>query len=151
MPYPHGFCEHFQGWLLFHHSEQSVQCLTALSMKKVFLISKLNVLWCSLRSFSLVLSLVTKEKNFMSFFNLSGVWYVLKQLCLKTLLSRCGLISSFCFFVFFSCFFCCDSPNTEWFSSTDFISIVPVDSVLVGWSNLRLWCECKQEYLTKHF
>lgn len=41
------------------HPEQSVPMLDSPFHEKVFLISKLNVLWCSLRSFSLVLSLVT--------------------------------------------------------------------------------------------
>ncbi|KAK4831669.1 hypothetical protein QYF61_018636 [Mycteria americana] len=39
------------------------QCLTTLSVKKFFLISSLNLPWCNLRPFPLVLSLVTWEKR----------------------------------------------------------------------------------------
>ena len=39
------------------------QCLTTLSVKKFFLISSLNLPWCSLRSLPLILLLVTWEKR----------------------------------------------------------------------------------------
>ena len=39
------------------------QCLTTLSEKKYFLTSSLNLPWCSLKPFPLVLSLVTQEKR----------------------------------------------------------------------------------------
>ena len=39
------------------------QCLTTLSVKKFFLISNLNLPWCNLRPFPLVLSPVTSEKR----------------------------------------------------------------------------------------
>ncbi|KAK4832719.1 LOW QUALITY PROTEIN: hypothetical protein QYF61_025208, partial [Mycteria americana] len=39
------------------------QCLTTLSLNKFFLISNLNLPWCNLRPFPLVLSLVTWEKR----------------------------------------------------------------------------------------
>ena len=39
------------------------QCLTTLSVKKFFLISNLNLPWCNLRPFPLILSPVTSEKR----------------------------------------------------------------------------------------
>ncbi|KAK4820465.1 LOW QUALITY PROTEIN: hypothetical protein QYF61_027747 [Mycteria americana] len=39
------------------------QCLTTLSVQKFFLISSLNLPWCNLRPFPLVLSLITWEKR----------------------------------------------------------------------------------------
>jgi len=39
------------------------QCLTTLSVKKFFLVSYLNIPWCNLRPFPLVLSLITWEKT----------------------------------------------------------------------------------------
>ncbi|XP_064911793.1 ankyrin repeat domain-containing protein 66 isoform X1 [Columba livia] len=39
------------------------QCLTTFSMKKYFLISNVNLPWCNLRPFPLILSLATWEKR----------------------------------------------------------------------------------------
>ena len=54
VPYLHIFFEHLQGWWLNHFPGS----LTTLSAKKFFLISNLNLPWCNLRAFPLILSLV---------------------------------------------------------------------------------------------
>ncbi|KAK4821778.1 LOW QUALITY PROTEIN: hypothetical protein QYF61_000839 [Mycteria americana] len=57
----------FTNYLLDGDSTASLgslfQCLTTLSVKKFFLISNLNLPWCNLRPFPLVLSLVTWDKR----------------------------------------------------------------------------------------
>ena len=49
-------------------------CLTTLSVKKCFLISHLNLPWCNLRPFPLILSPVRRDQPQSRSNHLSGIW-----------------------------------------------------------------------------
>lgn len=58
------FLDHFQGWSVPHFPGQfPYQHLTTFSEKKFFLMSDMNLPWCSFRPFLLILSLVAWEKR----------------------------------------------------------------------------------------
>lgn len=52
-----------QGCQLYHFPGHSVQCLTSLLVKTFFLMSNLNLPWCNLRLFLLVMLLISWEKR----------------------------------------------------------------------------------------